>query len=114
MTPRPVPQAQPPGTAPLPTLSEGSCGPTVTLSLGLQRLTMPVGDHLPLGEVLEVAGQDLAGVCGVLVRRPDGHWLEPLPGRGQVRLNGLDVTAPARLKDGDQVTVGATELEFHV
>ena len=111
--PQAPPQAQLPATAPLPSLSVSSGGPTVTLSLGSQSLTLPVGDHLPLGEVLEVAGQDLAGTCGVLVRRPDGHWLEPLPGHGMVRLNGRDVTVPARLKDGDQVAVGATKLEYH-
>ena len=109
----PTPAMPLPTATPLPKLSEGAGGPTVTLRLGPQSLTLPVGDHLPLSETLEVAGREVEGACGVLIRRADGHWLEPLPGRRQIQLNGQGVSSPARLKNGDQLTVGAMALEFH-
>ena len=108
----PVQHALPPAGGPLPTLAEGAAGPTVTVALGAQTLTLPVGDHLSLGDTLGVGEQELAGDGCVLVRRADGHWLEPLPGRGRVLLNGNGVSVPARLNDGDRVGLGSLELEY--
>jgi len=110
--PQPIQQAMPPAGGALPTLSEGSSGPTVTLTLGTQTLTLPVGDHLALGDTLEVGEQELHGAGCVLVRRTDGHWLEPVPGKGRVLLNGNGVSVPARLNRGDRVSLGSLELEY--
>jgi hypothetical protein len=84
----------------------------VVLRLGQERLTLALQARLPLSHTLSLEGQVLPGESAALVRRADGYWLEPTPGRQQVSLNGRPVTTPIQLSPGDTVSVGPVELEF--
>ena len=39
-------------------------------------------------------------------------WLEPLPSRESVTVNGAETTGPVRLTPGDTFQVGAFRFEF--
>ena len=89
-----------------------SDGAAVILRLGPERISLPVGDRLPLSHTVSLDNTNLVGESAALVRRSDGYWLEPVPGKITVRLNGQPLSAPAHLNAGDLVSVGPVELEF--
>ena len=99
-----------PSGDPLPTMCEGADQELVKIRLGQQTLSLPIGDHLPLSHSVSLAGLDLGGVAAAMVRRADGIWVEPIPGRSEVLHNGQPLKAPTQLKPGDRVQVGPVEL----
>jgi len=109
----PAAPPRPGGEPDLPTIGEGADGASLTATLGAQTLSIPVGDHLPLGHNVTLAGLDMAGCAASVILRTGSYWLEPVPGRGQVMYNGQALNAPTRLSTGDIISVGPVELRFH-
>ena len=84
----------------------------VILRMGNERLSMVVGDRLPLCHTVTLDATEVVGESASLVRRADGYWLEPIPGKVCVRVNGQAMSVPVQLNAGDMVKVGPVELEF--
>lgn len=55
----------------------------------------------------------LASTHARIVRRHGRYLLERVAADGAVLVNGADARGPANLRDGDEITVGATRLVFH-
>ena len=87
-------------------------GASVILRMGQERLSLAVGDRLPLCHTVSLDNTDVVGESASLVRRVDGYWLEPIPGKVCVRVNGQAMSVPVQLSPGDMVKVGPVELEF--
>ena len=84
----------------------------VILRMGNERLSMVVGDRMPLCHTVSLDATEVVGESASLVRRADGYWLEPIPGKVCVRVNGQAMSVPVQLNAGDMVKVGPVELEF--
>lgn len=82
------------------------------LRLGTERLSLDLGERLPMRHALLVNGSELVGVAASIIRRDDGYWLDPDPGGQSVSLNGRPLDNPALLNSGDTVIIGPVELEF--
>ena len=87
-------------------------GASVILRLGQERLSLAVGDRLPLCHTVSLDTTEVVGESASLVRRADGYWLEPIPGKVCVCVNGQAMSVPVQLNAGDMVKVGPVELEF--
>ncbi len=87
-------------------------GASVILRLGQERLSLVVGDRLPLCHTVSLDATEVVGESASLVRRADGYWLEPIPGKVCVQVNGQAMSVPVQLNAGDMVKVGPVELEF--
>jgi serine/threonine protein kinase/pSer/pThr/pTyr-binding forkhead associated (FHA) protein len=103
-TPKPAPQP-----TPTPQRSDGA---RISLTMGAESLTLPVGANLRLAHTLDVGEINLEAETATLVRKPDGYWLEPAAGRETVLHNGRKVAGPVQLAAGDKVQVGPVQLEF--
>jgi serine/threonine protein kinase len=101
-----------PPTGPQSSAGPRSEGPRVSLSMGAESLTLPVGASLRLAHTLDVGEIKLEAETATLVRKPDGYWLEPAAGRETVLHNGRKVTGPVQVAAGDKVQVGPVQLEF--
>ena len=95
-----------------PDLPRQTDGARLALVIGSESLTLPLGASLRLAHTLSLSDASLEGETASVVRRPNGYWLEPAPGREPVLHNGRKITAPTQLAPGDKVQVGPLQLEF--
>jgi pSer/pThr/pTyr-binding forkhead associated (FHA) protein len=84
----------------------------VAARLGNENLGLLAGDGMPLSHTLRVGDSHLTGQAATLARRADGYWLEPAPGADAVLLNGAEVTAPVRVRPGDNLQLGPLAIAF--
>jgi serine/threonine protein kinase len=89
-------------------------GASVSIAVGPESLRIPVGESLRLAHSLCVGRARLEGEVAVVVRRTNGYWLEPAPGKQAVIHNGRKITVSTQLSSGDKVVVGPLQLEFHL
>ena len=87
-------------------------GAAVILIMGQEQLSLSVGDRLPLCHTLCMDATDVVGESASLVRRADGYWLEPIPGKPCIQINGQQLSVPVQLSGGDKLRIGPLELEF--
>ena len=97
------------------TASRGLGLDAVQIRLVIEVVPIVVETQGAAREILGEIGRRVARVDGesaVLVRRPDGYWLEPVRNGEPVLHNDSRVTGPRRLASGDTLKVGELELEF--
>ena len=82
--------------------------------MGDETLSLPIDGRLTLGQRINVGDMPVDGPSGVVVRRGEGYWVEPIPNRATISLNGQALTRPTQLNEGDTVIVGPLELNFGV
>ena len=77
-----------------------------------EQIVIPLERNLTLDQTVGMGALRLGGPAGRLLCRPDGYWLEPIPGRAALLRNGQPVNSTVRLDDGDVVSVGPVETRF--
>jgi serine/threonine protein kinase len=82
------------------------------VKLGDEILTMPVANRLVLGQKLNVGDLPVEGPSSAVVKRGDSYWIEPMPHREAVAINGKPVARATQLTLGDKVQVGPLTLKF--
>lgn len=87
-------------------------GGCMTVRLGEETISVPVNVRLPLGQRISAGSTTIDGPSSLVVRRGDAYWIEPVPHRDAVRVNGQPIERPVQLAVGDKVLVGALQLEF--
>jgi hypothetical protein len=82
------------------------------VKMGDEKLSMPIDGRVVLGQRVNIGDMPIDGPSGVVFRRGEAYWIEPVPNRRPVTLNGQALDRPAQLNEGDTVLVGTLELEF--
>jgi serine/threonine protein kinase len=86
--------------------------PRLLLACGETSLERPLADEpVELTYQLQVGPLSLEGSAGRVVRREDGYWVEPRPGRQSLTMGGQAVQ-PQRLTPGAALEIGPFTLEF--
>jgi len=86
--------------------------PLLLISCGTRTVEQILGDAFELTYQVHVGPARLGGVAGRVVNKSGDFWLEPLPSRESVTVNGAETTGPVRLTPGDTFQVGAFRFEF--
>jgi len=71
------------------------------VKVGSRTLEQPLQDDANLSYKFQIGPVQLTGISGRVVRRPNGYWLEPAPGRTAISYNGKHTTNPVRMSIGD-------------
>lgn len=90
---------------------------TATLTLPDGRRVVLDQDKVTLGRLpeceLAVADPNVSRRHADVKRAADGSWVvEDLGSTNGTKVNGLRISGPRRLEDGDQITVGSTSVRF--
>ncbi len=134
-SPPPPRPPRPSSSPPTPAVARGSAGPTspaptfapegaadmtakprrlacMRVKMDDETLSLPIDGRLVLGQRVSVGDMPIDGPSGVVSRRGEAYWIEPVPHRHPIALNGHPLERPTQLSRGDNVVVGTLELQF--
>ena len=81
---------------------------------GLVKLTKrtTIGGKGQLADI-KVKGFFVGGVAFIISQKPEGFFITHSEGRRITRVNGVRISEPVKLEDGDIIAIGATKMRFY-
>ena len=81
---------------------------------GLVKLTKrtTIGGKGKLADI-KVKGFFVGGVAFIISKKPEGFFITQSEGRRITRVNGVRISEPLQLQDGDIIAIGATKMRFY-